>query len=183
MKRRTETGFTLLEVLAAVAILGIWFGVLASVAIQGLRAEGENERRIRASLIGDRYVSDLEIGLDLGEFPDDTAEEFEEGEFVVHIETFPLIEMEISEAAEPAEESADLVAFFESDLSTLAADFYSIQISVRWSEGAAEKAVNRTTYYWDNTALMEALRKQDVQQDDEEEREGNPASGPQEDGA
>ena len=91
--------------------------------------------------------------------------------------------MEISEAAEPAEENADLVAFFESDLGALAADFYSIQISVRWREGAAEKAVNRTTYYWDNTALVEALSKQDAQQDDEEEREGNPASGPQEDGA
>ena len=42
MKRRIDTGFTLLEVLAAVAILGIWFTVLANVAIQGLRAEGEN---------------------------------------------------------------------------------------------------------------------------------------------
>ena len=57
MKRPTD-GFTLLEVLAAVAILGIWFVVLASVGIQGLRAEGTNERRIRASLLADTILSE-----------------------------------------------------------------------------------------------------------------------------
>ena len=36
MKKSTDArGFTLLEVLAAVAILGMWFSVLAGVAIQG----------------------------------------------------------------------------------------------------------------------------------------------------
>ena len=39
--KRSETGFTLLEVLAAVALLGILYTTLAGVAIQGLRAAAD----------------------------------------------------------------------------------------------------------------------------------------------
>ena len=177
MKRQTERGFTLLEVLAAVAILGIWFGVLASMAIQGLRAEGENERRIRASLIADRYVMDVELGFDVGVFPEETAEEFEEDEFVIHLESLPITEVDLSEAVEPGEEDATLIALLEGDLAGLAPDLYSLRLSVRWSEGAAERAVHRTVYYWDDTVLMEALNKRAAQQQDEEEDGGGPASG------
>ncbi len=171
MKRRTETGFTLLEVLAAVAILGIWFVVLANVAIQGLRAEGENERRIRASLIADRFLTDLELGFDVGELPEETAEEFEEDEFVVLVESLPLTGVEFSEGAVPAEEGTDLLGFWGGDLAELSADLYTVQVTVRWTEGAAEKTVRRTTYYWDSVALMEVLGSQPTQGDPDEEDE------------
>ena len=42
-KGERSRGFTLLEVLAAVAILAIWYMVMASIATQGLRAEGESQ--------------------------------------------------------------------------------------------------------------------------------------------
>ena len=171
MKRRTDSGFTLLEVLAAVAILGIWFVVLANVAIQGLRAEGENERRIRASLIADRFLTDLELGFDIGELPEETAEEFEEDEFVILVESLPLIGLELAEGVAPPEEGEGLLELLEGDLAVLAADLYTIQVTVRWTEGAADKTVRRTTYYWDSVALMEVLGSQPIPGDPDEEDE------------
>ena len=160
MKRRTETGFTLLEVLAAVAILGIWFVVLANVAIQGLRAEGENERRIRASLIADRFLTDLELGFDIDELPPETEEEFEEDEFVILVESLPLTGLEVAEGAVPAEEDAGLLGVFEGDLGgSLSPYLYTIYVTVRWTEGATERTVRRTTYYWDSLPMMDLFNR------------------------
>ena len=38
----------------------IWYIVIASLAIQGLRAEGKSQRLLEASLIADEVVADLE---------------------------------------------------------------------------------------------------------------------------
>ena len=48
---RSTRGLTLLEVLAAVALLGIWFVALASMNLHSLRAEGTAMRRIEAGLL------------------------------------------------------------------------------------------------------------------------------------
>ena len=55
---RRLQAFTMLEVLAAVSVLAIVYLVLANVAIEGLRAEGESMRRLEASLIADELLSD-----------------------------------------------------------------------------------------------------------------------------
>ena len=178
MKKRTESAFTLLEVLAAVAILGIWFAVLANVAIQGLRAEGENERRIRASLLADRYLTAIELGFDAGELPSETTEKFEEDEFTISVEARPFtdleLELELAEGSGPDEANTDRWGIFEGDLAPLAANLYSIRVTVRWIEGAAEKTVLRTTYFWDRNSLQEQLDDPDAQEADDE---GGPASG------
>jgi prepilin-type N-terminal cleavage/methylation domain-containing protein len=157
---RHPRGFTLLEVLAAVAILGIWFAVLANVAIQGLRSEGLNERRIRASLIADRVLTDIELGLDDGEFPGETTDVQEEDEFTIAVEQIPFSDLEISVDEE-------LMSLLES--ASLAADLYTIEIRVSWIEGASEQSLHRTTYGWDNATLVEAL---DQSVDDPEAEEG-----------
>lgn len=175
MKRRTDCGFTLLEVLAAVAILGIWFVVLANVAIQGLRAEGENERRMRASLVADRVLADLELGFDVGELPPETDEELEEDEFTIRIESGPLAGLELAEGGASPEEDTNLMSLVEGDLAALSTDLYAIEVSVTWTEGVAEEVVRRTTYYWDSTALMEALRNSAPA--DEEPEEGEAPDG------
>jgi prepilin-type N-terminal cleavage/methylation domain-containing protein len=146
----TRAGFTLLEVLAAVAILGIWFSVLASVAIQGQRAEGENERRIRASLIADRILMDVELAFEEGEFPDDAVDEFEEDDFLVRIEALPLTELVV-------EIEEGLIDLLETELTGIAQDLRAAQISVIWTEGHAEESVTRITYAYDITRLQEAL--------------------------
>lgn len=146
MKRRTEPGFTLLEVLAAVAILGIWFAVLANVAIQSLRKEGENERRIRASLIADRETAELELGFDTGVPLEEIAREFEEDEFVIVIEP-----LELAEAVSP---ESDLMALLESDLGHLLPYLHVVRVKVTWTEGTAEQSVSRMAYY---SSLIEEL--------------------------
>ncbi|MFB3118027.1 MAG: prepilin-type N-terminal cleavage/methylation domain-containing protein, partial [Myxococcota bacterium] len=51
--RISNGGFTLIEVLGAVAILAILYTTLATVAIRGLRSEGESRRMLEASLLAD----------------------------------------------------------------------------------------------------------------------------------
>jgi prepilin-type N-terminal cleavage/methylation domain-containing protein len=55
---KVDRAFTLLEVMAAVALLGILYTVLARVAIEGLRAEGESKRRLEASLLADARLEE-----------------------------------------------------------------------------------------------------------------------------
>ena len=83
--RRGHAGFTLIEVLAAVALLGILYSVLARVAIEGLRAEGESERRLEASLLADERLSAV-IGPPL---PPLGHVETTEGDFKIAIDVTP----------------------------------------------------------------------------------------------
>ena len=146
---RRQQGFTLLEVLAAVAILGIWFTVLASVAIQGQRTEGENERRMRASLLADRILTGLELDFDEGTFPEEGGEELEEDEFLVAIESLPLLEADLA-GIDPA-----LVELLEGELAAFAGDLRVVRVDVTWTEGSAEERVWRLAYAWDPTRFRE----------------------------
>jgi prepilin-type N-terminal cleavage/methylation domain-containing protein len=62
-------GFTLLEVLASVAILGIVFTLLSGVAARWLAAEGEARRRMRAALLADQALADIEADVASGRVP------------------------------------------------------------------------------------------------------------------
>ena len=64
-----QHAFTLLEVLAAVAILALVYTVLARVGIQGFRAEGGADRRLRASLLADDTVAEIEGQIEMGSTP------------------------------------------------------------------------------------------------------------------
>ena len=147
---RRGAGFTLLEVLAAVAILGFLYVAFASFAIQGLRREGENERRIRASLLADRTLSDVEIGIQDGQFPSDTGDEFDEDEFHVQVELLPITGLE-------AADDPGLTTLLEGDLAALATDLHTVRVRVSWIEGAVEQEVTRITYAWDSGPLYEQL--------------------------
>ena len=162
--RSRRAGFTLLEVLAAVAILGIWFAVLANVAIQGLRSEGLNERRIRASLVADRVLTEIELNLDDGELPSEASDVREEDEFTIEVELLPFGGLELAETNE------ELTSLLES--AGLGADLYTIELSVSWIEGATERSVHRTTYVWDSVPLMEALEKSAPVPEEEEGEDG-----------
>ncbi len=78
-RRRSRAGFTLLEVLGAVAILGISYAVLVTVAIQGARAIGESQRRLDASLIADVQLTEIELAAELGQLIELRDVEFEDG--------------------------------------------------------------------------------------------------------
>jgi prepilin-type N-terminal cleavage/methylation domain-containing protein len=82
-------GFTLLEVLAAVAILGIAYITLGSSGIQGLQHEGEARRRLEASLLADSVLSEIEAGLEAGAAPPLGEEESEADGFTIAVEVEP----------------------------------------------------------------------------------------------
>jgi len=54
-----SSGFTLLEVLVALAILGIGLGVVFQGISQGLRLRGESADNVRLSLVTERLLGDL----------------------------------------------------------------------------------------------------------------------------
>lgn len=72
---RRGDGFTLLEVMAAVLVLGLLYTVLADTAMRGLRSEGVSRRRTEASLLADDRLSQLELELALGQVPKTGEEE------------------------------------------------------------------------------------------------------------
>ena len=82
-------GFTLLEVLVAVALLGVVVSVLARSAIQGMSYEGDAARRTRASLLADRTLFRVEAALS-SDLRQPVHQESEEGEFQVLLDVQPL---------------------------------------------------------------------------------------------
>jgi prepilin-type N-terminal cleavage/methylation domain-containing protein len=139
---RAQRGFTLLEVLGAVLVLGMLYSVLAEVAIQGLRAEGESRRRLEASLFADELMSEIEASIAAGEVPP-VGVSLEEDEFYV-------IELEVS----PINTGALLPPGVLGEEETLAnlmgaqtdeVPIREIALTISWLEGDRELSVKRTT--------------------------------------
>lgn len=152
--RTTERGFTLLEVLAAIAILGILYTVLTDSAIEGLRSEKTSQRRLEASLLADRRLADLELQLGVGVVPplgeeEEAAEEDADFTVRVAVELFDLIlpelELETGGAA-PGPLLADLTTDQRSPLRV-------IRVTVAWLEAEVEYSVTRTTFGFDVNAI------------------------------
>jgi prepilin-type N-terminal cleavage/methylation domain-containing protein len=149
-------GFTLLEVLAAIAVLAVVYTVLATSAMQGLANEGESYRRLRASLIADRELATIEAGL-IQQPPDLGVTEREEGDYAIAIETrafdlgtFAAAAQEGVRTTKPGggESRASDAAFqlLTAPRDQSAPPLVEIQIAVRWIEGNDEQMVTRTTF-------------------------------------
>ena len=87
--RRAERALTLLEVMAAVALLGILYTFLAKAATQGVRSEADSRRRMEASLLADATLAEIETLLAVGETLQLERTEIEEEEFRVSVEVMP----------------------------------------------------------------------------------------------
>ena len=158
-------GFTLLEVLAAVAVLAIVYTVLAGSAMQGLANEGESYRRLQASLIADRYLAGIEAGL-AAATPELGVTESEEGDFAVAVETRPFDLAALAAAAQDTEgvrgarptggEAVGGGVPFQllvAPRDGTPPPLVEIQIAVRWLEGNQEQMVTRTTFAADQRVL------------------------------
>jgi len=86
---------TLIEVMGAVAIVGIWFLVLSSSAIRGVAAQGNTQRLLEASMVADEVLADAETQVVLGlpfELETDAYGDLDldgEPEYAVQVETEP----------------------------------------------------------------------------------------------
>jgi prepilin-type N-terminal cleavage/methylation domain-containing protein len=141
---RRRAGFTLLEVLAAVALLGILYSVLARVAIEGLRAEGESERRLDAVLRVEAQLYETFFAAD-GSFavPPVGHEEIEDGEFLLIRDVTPFVpppEWGVDDEERP---QPVLLAPPAAGAQPVVR---SVQVSLVWQEGAEQRRVSRRIY-------------------------------------
>jgi len=172
-ERKRSAGFTLLEVLAAVAVLGLVYSVLATAAIQGLRAEGDAGRRLRASLLADQRITDIEAQVASGQTPEIGETETEEDEFVVHTVVGPLdLDIGDTKASKRARERLERVVgarpkAAQSETGTLLHPagaskqplLRRIDLRVIWADGEAEQSVRRTSFGLDMVAAAPLIAK------------------------
>lgn len=141
--RRSEAGFSLLEVMAAVAVVAIVFTTLARVASEGLYSEGLSKRRLEASLLADRAIADVELGAAAGAVPTPGLTEVEEGLYHIAIEVRPFDVLKI--LPEPVDPATGLPRR-EAEEEVEPVWVQEVKVTVRWPEGFDEGAVRRTTY-------------------------------------
>jgi len=178
--------FTLLEVMAAVLILGLLYAVLAEAAIRGLRSEGVSRRKVEASLIADRFLSDLEAQLALGQIPKSGQEEQSVDVYRVGISVQPFdptpildtiekIEKERGIDRKPrmqkSEEQNSMEVGAQNPGATPTEDLLApprtgqegrlrrIDVSVTWQDGEREEHVSRTTFAFDTSGLEQLFPK------------------------
>ena len=176
--RVSERGFTLFEVLGAVALLAIVYSTLATVAIRGVRSEGESRRTLEASLRADWELAELELQIDRGAVPELGTRESEEGEdgLIVTWEVSPFTPqfggdspadlLAVDGGASPTDSftleslasggGGGLAELFESPDDS-APPFLQILITVSWQEGAIQRSVTRTTYMVDEAVASEQV--------------------------
>jgi prepilin-type N-terminal cleavage/methylation domain-containing protein len=175
-ERFRSAGFTLLEVLAAVAILGIVYVVVARGAIQGLQLEGDASRRLRASLLADRVLTDLELELAAGSAPRVGETEASEEEFtvVVEVSPFDVASMLPSGAEEGGRPTASPAShqLLGPSVRGGSPTLLSIAVFVRWIEGVSQQQVTRSSFVFDASAaapLLEGLSGEPEEGPEEEE--------------
>lgn len=176
-------GFTLLEVLVAVAILGILYAVVADAGMRGLMAEGEAGRRLRASLLADQLLDEVEQKLAFGEAPAVGREEGSVGPFRTTVEVSPL-----SLALPPPPEQADSGGAGGTEpapaVSVLGATDESgrpallrVAVEVAWPEGVVERRVERIRYAFDPRVIADELASVDFGAEETEgSQDGTPAA-------
>ena len=151
--RRASAAFTLLEVMAAVAVIAIVFTTLARVANEGLRSQGISKRRLEASLLADTLLAEIETQIATGIAPEIGTSESEEGAFAIllSVTSFDIasaIPVSGFGATDPTVE-ATLPGVLGDEVSPIRA----IEIAVAWIEGTQELRVVRHTYGVDPVAL------------------------------
>ena len=165
-------GFTLIEVIAAVAVLAIVFTALARSAMQGLANEGEATRRLRASLIADEQLDQIEAQLATQVPPAGTPQETELEDYTVVVDvrpfdlTGPALDAALKAATahgrlQPEEkvgpDTTPPYALLTTDPSSRTPTLVEIVVQVRWMEGYDEQQVTRTTYAADPSVVEAAV--------------------------
>jgi prepilin-type N-terminal cleavage/methylation domain-containing protein len=158
------SGFTLLEVMAAVALLAILYTVLARVAIEGLRGEGESKRRLEAALLADQRIAESFTPVSGGfVMPPLGHSELTEGEFT--------LALDVALFQPPAEWGFDDKSGGPAPLLFASAPgapgvqaLRTVQLEVSWLEGGERRGVSRTTYLIDFERLSQLMASSPQQQ-------------------
>lgn len=156
-------GFSLIEVLAAVAVLAFVYIALSEYAMRGLGAEGEAQRRLHATTLADAKLAELEAQLLLDTPPAIGTQESDEDEFHIVIEVrafsleLPVWAPKADAGNSPAATTADGPSFLRADEGDDAPPLRQIRVRIEWPEGRALQTVSRTTLFFDKTEHEELL--------------------------
>lgn len=154
--RAGQQGLTLLEVLAAVALLGIVYTALATKATQGVMSESDSLRRFHASLLADERLAEIETIAASKQTPDlgRTEEETEDGIFQVITE---VTEWTVPVPPVPDGEKPRLAGIDSDDVlgGTSGGPGVLLQALVRvtWNNGVGERSIERVTFVLDQERL------------------------------
>lgn len=152
-----QRGFTLIEVMGAVMVLGLVFTWLASVAMIGLRSEGTDRRRADADLLADLELSTIEASITAGLMPEDGRNERDEEPFRVLVEVAPIDVLSLL----PAPLARDIAANSDPRAPSLLHDergesrVRRVSVVVEWDEAGEPAQVERTTFAYDKTELAQ----------------------------
>jgi len=160
--RNSDAGFTLFEVLGAVAILAIVYTTLSGVAMNWLRSEGESRRMLEASLVADLLISEFEMDLDTGVAPELGVTQFEdENGLLLTWEVTPFQTKIFKTAQEqeqernaqnPTAQPVPIPPAQAAATDEIAPPFLQVELRVAWFEAGVERAVTRTLFAVDEDA-------------------------------
>jgi prepilin-type N-terminal cleavage/methylation domain-containing protein len=147
-----ERGMTLLEVLAAVAILGILYTALATAATRGIHNEANTRRRLEASLLADQALSAVELQIAEQATPPIGKTQSELGDYRVEVsvDTLPLPPALVELRGTPDPTAPSLLGGTDQSENLLR----RIEVEVIWADGAFEQQVGRVTYAYDVPAAQ-----------------------------
>ena len=152
--RARQQGLTLLEVLAAVALLGLVYTALATKATQGVMSESDSLRRFHASLLADEALAEIETIAASRQTPElgHREEESEDGIFQVITEvsewTVPL--PPAPEGQERPDSSAESVLGGGRGSGGV---LLQALVRVTWSNGIGTRSIERVTFVLDQDRL------------------------------
>ena len=151
--RRAERALTLLEVMAAVALLGILYTFLAKAATQGVRSEADSRRRMEASLLADAALAEIETRLAAGETLQLERSEHENEGFRVSIEVTPFA-LPAELAGELAQTAPDAPSVFGAGGANAPNLLQRVEVRVVWDDGVFERSAGRVTFAFDSQAAQ-----------------------------
>jgi hypothetical protein len=173
--RNSDGGFTLFEVLGAVAILAIVYTTLSGVAIHWLRSEGESRRMLEASLLADWELSEFELELETGVAPElgITETEGDDG-FTVTWEVTPFQTVIFKTASDKERERdagkstgqpAPVPTGQPGSADAAAPPFLQVDLRVSWIEAGNEHSVTRTIFAVDEDAAAKLAATSAISED------------------
>jgi prepilin-type N-terminal cleavage/methylation domain-containing protein len=156
-RRARRSGLTLLEVMAAVALMGLVYTALASKATQGVMSEGDSLRRFQASLLADELLAEIETAAALQQSPEpgSSEEESEDGIFTVTLDVTPWNVPLPEDDEDPRLQAANA----ENVLGGSSQDpgvVLEVRVRIAWQDGIGERAIERVTFLLDLDRLRAA---------------------------
>jgi len=181
---RVSAGFTLLEVLAALMILGLWYTAISGLAMQGVHSEFVSNRKLMAAQLADRAITEIETQAMLGAIPaieEHILQDDEEFSVVVAVSEFGGADE--GEAPPGVAGGGDdvapteLAALIVQRLPGLPSLLLTVTVRVSWTEGNARRELKRVSYLFDETAATAIYQESGLGEFTEASRDTSSSAG------